>query len=63
MNIMSAKDFVIDFVKNLSDNLSIEEILYRIVFEKNLALAEEDIKMNRVYSQKEAKEKMKKNIG
>ncbi len=50
-------------VFRITKNLSLEDandIFYRIILEKKLGEAEEDIKQGRVYTTEQAKEKLKK---
>ncbi len=57
---ISAKDLVIEFVKNLPDNLTMEQIMYRISFEQNLLTAQEQVRKGQVHSHEEVKELVKK---
>ncbi len=53
------KDKVIEITKELSLK-DVNDIFYRIILEKKVQQAEDDIKNGRVYTTEQAKEKLKK---
>ena len=57
---MSSKDLAIEFIRTLPENLTIEEIAYRLYFEQKLRNAQQQIKDGNCYTHEQAKEIMKK---
>jgi len=61
MNIMpSVKDSVIDFVKNLPDDLTVEEIAYKLYLDERINKAQKQMKEGNYLTHEEAKERLKK---
>ncbi len=61
MNIMpSVKDSVIDFVKNLPDDLTVEEIAYKLYLDERIIKAQKQMKEGNYLTHEEAKERLKK---
>jgi hypothetical protein len=56
----SANEAAINFIKNLPDNLSIEEITYKLYINENISKAKQQIKDGKYVTHEEAKERMKK---
>jgi len=56
----TAKENAIDFIKNLPDNLSVEEIAYKLCVNEKINKAQGQIREGKYISHEEAKEKMKK---
>ncbi len=59
MSYQNIKEEVVKITKELSIE-DINDIFYRIILEKKLEQAEDDIKNGRVYTTEQAKEKLKK---
>ncbi len=57
---MTTKDLAIEFIRTLPDNLTIEEIAYRLYFEQKLRNAQQQIRDGNYYTHEQAKEIMKK---
>ena len=61
MNIMpSVKDSVIDFVKNLPDDLTVEESAYKLYLDERINKAQKQMKEGNYLTHEEAKERLKK---
>ena len=61
MNIMpSVKDSVIDFVKNLPDDLTVEEIAYKLYLDERINKAQKQMKDGNYLTHEEARERLKK---
>jgi hypothetical protein len=61
MNIMpSVKDSVIDFIKNLPDDLTVEEIAYKLYLDERINKAQKQMKEGNYLTHEEAKERLKK---
>ena len=56
----SVKDSVIDFIKKLPDNLTVEEITYKLCIEERINKAQQQMKDGNYLTHKEAKERLKK---
>ena len=56
----SVKDSVIDFIKKLPDNLTVEEIAYKLCIEERINKAQQQMKDGNYLTHKEAKERLKK---
>lgn len=56
----SIKDSVIDFVKNLPDDLTVEEIAYKIYFDGRINKAQMQLGEGNHLTNEEAKELLKK---
>ena len=56
----SVKDIVIDFIKNLPDNLTAEEIAYKIYIDERINKAQKQMKEGHYLTHEEAKERLKK---
>jgi len=56
----TAKENAIDFIKKLPDNLSVEEIAYKLYVNEKINKAQEQIREGKYISHEEAREKMKK---
>lgn len=60
MNIMpSVKDSVIDFIKNLPDDLTVEEIAYKLYLDERISKAQKQMKEGNYLTHEEAKERLK----
>ncbi len=57
---MSTKELAIEFIRTLPDNLSVEEIAYRLYFEQKLLNAQQQIKDGKYHTHEQAKGIMKK---
>ena len=61
MNIMpSVKNSVIDFIKNLPDDLTVEEIAYKLYLDERINKAQKQMKEGNYLTHEEAKERLKK---
>jgi len=60
MPTLSTKEKVIDFIKSLPDNLTVEEITYRLYVNERIIKAQQQIKDGKFHTHEEAKERMKK---
>ena len=61
MNIIpSVKDMLLDFIKNLPDNLTMEEIAYKQYLDKRTNKAQKQMKEGKYLTHQEAKEWLKK---
>jgi len=61
MNIMpSVKDSIIDFIKNLPDDLTVEEIAYKLYLDERISKAQKQMKEGNYLTHEEAKERLKK---
>ncbi len=56
----STKEIAIEFIRSLPDNLTIEEIAYRLYFEQKLHEAQEQIQEGKYHTHEQAKDIMKK---
>ncbi len=56
----SVKDSVIDFIKKLPDNLTVEEIAYKLYIDERINKAKEQMKDGNYLTHEEAKERLKK---
>jgi len=56
----SVKDSVIDFIKKLPDNLTVEEIAYKLYIDERINKAQEQMKDGNYLTHEEAKERLKK---
>ncbi len=56
----STKETAIDFIKNLPENLSVEEIAYKLYINIKLDKAQKQIETGNFVTHEEAKERMKK---
>ncbi len=59
MSYQNIKEEVVKITKELSIE-DVNDIFYRIILEKKLEQAEDDIKSGRVYTTEQSKEKLKK---
>jgi cell division protein FtsX len=59
MSYQNIKEEVVKITKDLSIE-DVNDIFYRIILEKKLEQAEDDIKSGRVYTTEQSKEKLKK---
>jgi len=57
---LSSKDKVLNFIKSLPDDLSIEEITYRLYINERIIKAQQQIKDGNFLTHEDAKERMKK---
>ena len=61
MNIMpSVKDSVINFIKNLPDDLTVEEIAYKLYLDERISKAQKQMKEENYLTHDEAKERLNK---
>jgi hypothetical protein len=60
MEKISTKDLVKQYIDQLPEGMTIEEITYRIYFEEQLRKARDGAISSKLYSQAEAKEILKK---
>ena len=56
----SVKNTVIDFIKNLPDDLTVEEIAYKIYLDERINKAQKQMKEGNYLTHEEAKERLKK---
>ncbi len=56
----SVKDSVIDFIKNLPDDLTVEEIAYKLYLDERINKAQKQMKEGNYLTHEEAKERLKK---
>jgi hypothetical protein len=56
----SAKEVVIDFIKNLPDNLSVEEIAHKLYINEKLNKAQMQMENGNYVTHEEANERMKR---
>ncbi len=56
----STKETAIDFIKNLPENLSIEEIAYKLYINDKLTKAQKQVENGNFVTHEDAKERMKK---
>ena len=56
----STKESAIDFIKNLPDNLSVEEIAYKLYINEKLNKAQKQMENGNFVTHEDAKEWMKK---
>ena len=57
---LSSKEKVINFVQNLPEDLTVEEITYRLYINERIIKAQQQIKDGQFLTHEEAKERMKK---
>ena len=57
---LSSKDKVLNFIKSLPDDLSVEEITYRLYVNERIIKAQQQIKDGNFLTHEDAKERMKK---
>ena len=61
MNIMpSIKESVINFIKNLPEDLTVEEIAYKLYLDERINRAQKQMKEGNYLTHEEAKERLKK---
>jgi len=61
MNIMpSIKESVINFIKNLPEDLTVEEIAYKLYLDERINKAQKQMKEGNYLTHEEAKERLKK---
>lgn len=60
MQLLSTKEKLINFIKSLPDNLTVEEITYRLYVNERIIKAQQQIKNGNFLTHEEAKERMKK---
>jgi len=56
----SVKNAVIDFIKNLPDDLTVEEIAYKLYLDERINKARKQLKEGNYLTHEEAKERLKK---
>jgi hypothetical protein len=56
----SVKNAVIDFIKNLQDDLTVEEIAYKLYLNERINKAQKQMKEGNYLTHEEAKERLKK---
>jgi hypothetical protein len=56
----STKETAIDFIKNLPENLTVEEIAYKLYISEKLSRAQKQMENGNFVSHEDAKERMKK---
>ena len=56
----STKETAIDFIKNLPENLSVEEIAYKLYINEKLTKAQKQMENRNFVTHEDAKERMKK---
>ncbi|TFG30150.1 MAG: hypothetical protein EU532_01560 [Promethearchaeota archaeon] len=56
----SVKDTVIEFIKKLPDNLTVEEIAYKLYIDERINKAQSQMKDGKYLTHEEAKERLKK---
>lgn len=56
----STKEMVIDFIKNLPEDLTVEEIAYKIYFNEKISIGQQQMKEGNYLSHEKAKERLKK---
>jgi hypothetical protein len=56
----STKETAIDFIKNLPENLTVEEIAYKLYISEKLSRAQKQMENGNFISHEDAKERMKK---
>ena len=57
---LSSKEKVLNFIKSLPDDLSVEEITYRLYVNERIFKAQQQIKDGNFLTHEDAKERMKK---
>ncbi len=57
---LSTKEKVIHFIKSLPDDLTVEEITYRLYVNERIIKAQQQMKNGNFLTHEEAKERMKK---
>ncbi len=60
MSPLSSKDKVLNFIKSLPDDLTVEEITYRLYVNERIIKAQQQIKVGNFLTHEDAKERMKK---
>ncbi len=56
----SVKESVIDFIKKLPDNLTVEEIAYKLYIDERINKAQKQMKDGNYLTHEEAKKRLKK---
>ena len=56
---LRTKKKLIDFIKNLPNNLTIHEVVYQLEMEEQLEKAQEDSQAGRLLNSEEVKERLK----
>ena len=56
----SVKNAVIDFIKSLPDDLTVEEIAYKLYLDERINKAQKQMKEGNYLTHEEAKERLKK---
>jgi len=56
----SVKNSVIDFIKNLPDDLTVEEIAYKLYLDERINKTQKQMKEGNYLTHEEAKERLKK---
>ena len=56
----SVKDSIIDFIKKLPENLTVEEIAYKLYIDERINKAQRQMKDGNFLTHEEAKERLKK---
>ncbi len=59
-NMPSVKNSVIEFIKNLPDELTVEEIAYKLYLDDRINKARQQMKEGNYLTHEEAKERLKK---
>jgi len=57
---LSLKDKVLNFIKSLPDDLTVEEITYRLYVNERIIKAQQQITVGNFLTHEDAKERMKK---
>ncbi|KKM19155.1 hypothetical protein LCGC14_1658460 [marine sediment metagenome] len=57
---LSSKEKILNFIKSLPDDLSVEEITYRLYVNERIFKAQQQIKDGNFLTHEDAKERMKK---
>jgi len=60
MSPLSSKEKVLNFIKSLPDDLSVEEITYRLYVNERILKAQQQIEDGNFLTHEDAKERMKK---
>ncbi len=60
MQPLSSKEKVLNFIKSLPDDLSVEEITYRLYVNERILKAQQQIEDGNFLTHEDAKERMKK---
>ncbi len=59
---LSSKEKILNFIKSLPDDLSVEEITYRLYVNERIFKAQQQIKDGNFLTHEDAKERMKKRL-